>query len=119
MVAVRKELEDALARADGLSARLQAAEAERAKGKEAAKAPAQALAVLLGQLQEAPAQRYGMSPSFLCLFFYACSFVVCFDLSCAHAPCTIRVELEKDLVATRMSSARAGGASEELSGMMS
>lgn len=60
MVAVRKELEDALARTDGLSTRLQVTDAERAKVEEVAKAPAEASAAHLRQLQEAQAQRDGM-----------------------------------------------------------
>lgn len=55
VVAMHKELEDALARADGVVVQLQATEAKRAKAKAAAKAFAEATAALLGQLQEARA----------------------------------------------------------------
>lgn len=56
MVAMRKELEDALAWADGLSMRLQVREAERAKVEEAVKVSAEASVAHLGKLQEAWAQ---------------------------------------------------------------
>lgn len=62
VLAVRKEQEVALARANGLTARLQAAEAERAKAEEATKASAEASVAHLGQLQETRAQRDGKCP---------------------------------------------------------
>lgn len=89
VAAVRKELEDALARADGLTARLQTTEAERAKVVEAAKASIEASTAHLGQLQEARAQRDGTRFFVLLSLLPAfvppsCCAYACFFLYCLH-----------------------------------
>lgn len=111
------ELEDALARADGLIARLQAADAECAKADATAKASAEATAAHLGHLQEARALCDGTSPNIhpfvfhrLRLFDCLACLVVFMSVS-SHALC---VELERELATVRESSALADGAREEL-----
>lgn len=120
VVVVCKELEDALARADDLTTRLQAVEAKCARAEEAAKASAEALAAHLGQLQKARAKRDGMhsSPScFYCLRSF-CHLAVFVVLTLASL-CAVRAEFERELVAVRESSARAGRARKELGVVMS
>lgn len=114
VVAVRRELEDALARADGLSALLQVSEAKWTKAEEAAKASVEAFAVHLGQLQEVQAQRISMSFPFLCFLFLFVSLLRVLDFLVPMPLCAVQEEIEKELAATRESSMRVGGASEEL-----
>lgn len=70
VVVVCKELEDTLAWAEGLTARVLAVQAERAKAEEGANASSEALVTHLGQLQVARAQRDGTR--FLFLWFSHC-----------------------------------------------